>query len=57
MTIEEKLKSEYPGLEEHEIDSAILRCPWRPDCDRGRAYIAGYLDRAYDIKLYKVEKK
>lgn len=45
MTFEE-FKNSYPGIPDHEWKSADDSCPWSPQCDRGRAYILGYLSRA-----------
>ena len=42
----EEFKEHYPELADHEWKSADDSCPWNPTCDRGRAYILGYLNRA-----------
>jgi len=57
MTIKEELQNLFPHTPNHEIVSALSRCPWNPESDRGKAYLMGYLERAFDIDLYKVEKR
>lgn len=47
MTLEE-YKYKYPSLPEHFYKSAYDRCPWVPECDRGRAFMMGYLERCWE---------
>lgn len=42
----EQFKEIYPNLPDHEWKSADDSCPWNPQCDRGKAYVMGYLNRA-----------
>jgi len=49
----EEFHVEYPGLPDHEWTSAHDSCPWTPDCDRGKAYMMGYLIRAWQHHQYK----
>lgn len=46
----QEFKEAYPELPDHEYTSADNSCPWNPQCDRGRAYILGYLDRAEIVR-------
>lgn len=52
MTIEQ-FRLEYPNLPDHEFYSAYNCCPWHPECDRGQAYMKGYLERAFSIHMFK----
>lgn len=45
MTLEQ-FRIDYKGVPDHEYHSAYNCCPWNPECDRGKAYMMGYLDRA-----------
>lgn len=51
MTVED-FREQYPMVPDHEYYSAYNCCPWNPECDRGKAYMQGWFDRAASFHMF-----
>lgn len=49
----EEFKQNYPGIPDHEWKSADDTCPWSPESDAGKAYMRGYMLRAWEYHQIK----